>query len=931
SSKFYFEKFEVMWPQLEQLLTASNQSVLDNSFTLLLKSEIDSKTAKAQLGKHDFLDDDIFTLADELWALQQQITKNFTASVLRDVVVFATDQVERVKLQQQSLTYDDQMLRLHQALTLGDDFLATTICKKFPVVLIDEFQDTNAIQYEIFKTIYYQKNEISLILIGDPKQAIYSFRGGDVFTYMQAKTDVNDEIYTLNTNWRSTQRLISGLNYFFNHRDDTFIYSDAMPYDDVVAGSDKELSLLVNQQIEAPISIWDVPEDLQTNEASELINSELANTVANLLNRANKGEVNIGENSVKPADIAILVRTNNEGLAIAKALKERGINSINIGKDKVLQSEAAKGLLLFLKGIAQANDHQQVRNMLASPLIALNPTQINSIINIEIEWLNWLTNVKQLNEIWQKEGFIVMFQAMLNTLKITTNILLKVDAERQMTNMLHCSELLQKESKTHATPEALCYWLQSQIRANKNELNNQSDEHELRLDSDAELVKIVTVHKSKGLEYSIVFVPYLWRCKPIGGKEPVYNYHDEQQNNVLDFAIAGSTQAQLYNDKERLAEDMRLLYVALTRAKSKLYIVTNRKIKTSYQSALNFLLHPYQSATSLNTQLANINKLKEKNILKQDLIDFVEQSEKLIDITQLEPSKTIKLNSKSTLEANNIQVKTFTGDIYFDWTISSFSRMTRDIHQVAHGGKKEVTNDAILNFKGSGEVGTFLHLILEHLDFSADIKQQTSALFDQYAPQYHLVEESTKGIVVNWLDDVIHCALNESGFCLADLSPNHCLDELEFDFSIKYMNIQKLNAYLEQRTGQNQSLLLSNNFKGMMTGFVDLIFVKDNQYYVVDYKSNFLGTSLSDYTQEKLNQAIIDRRYDLQYLIYSLALHRFLRLRIKDYQYEKHFGGVYYLFLRAMRKSSGAKFGVFFDKPTAEEINLLDEVIFECV
>jgi len=909
---------------------ALSDSFLIKEFKCLCHSVITKNTLKAHLDQHAYLDDALFHQADELFFRQESLIEQLSASALIDAEQFAREQTQKAKLNQQSITFNDQLEYLDKALSSSNGVLAEEIRNKFPVALIDEFQDTNELQYSVFNQIYQHQSSISLIMIGDPKQAIYSFRGGDIFTYMSAKQQVGAELYRLNDNWRSTAQLITATNHFFSQRPDAFIYTKAMPFEPVSSGSDQTSALVRSSTEQEALSVWHLAQGHSGPSASTNINHHVANEISALINEGQSGSAVLGKEAVKAADIAILVRSNYEGKELAIALKKRGIHSINIGKDKVLQSDAAKGLLLLLDGVAQADNLQAIRNMLASQLLMMSPLQINAFMAEESTWVDWLTQVKVLHELWLKEGFIAMFNLLLRQLNIAQALMLLEDSERQITNLLHCVEIIQQAAKTHATPQALCHWLKQQI--NNPQLNN-NDEDELRLESDAELVKIVTVHKSKGLEYPIVFVPFLWKGRPISKTQPFYQYHNAQDKKVFDFIFsdnANATQAFINADKERVAEDMRLLYVALTRAKSKCYLVTGQVSRSgSSYSALSFLCHPAQSANDLDLKRVDISAYAKKHDVALELQQMAQNSDGVIEFKLLAENPMIINALGVAKNKTSISAAQFSGNLNFDWHISSFSRMTRDVHQVAHGGQLHTTDDVIFNFKRGGDAGTFLHHILELLDFSADIEHQSQVLFKRFAARYHLESEQNEAVVVQWMLEIVNTPLDETGFTLAQLKPKQRLDELEFDFSLHFVDVTAINDFLSKRTGQTGSQLSISNFKGMMTGFIDLVFEHNGQYYIADYKSNFLGTQLSDYTPEKLQQAVIDRRYDLQYLLYSLALHRYLRYRLPKYDYKQHFGGVYYLFLRAMRQNTGQQFGVFYDKPSLEEMNELDNQLFK--
>ena len=270
---------------------------------------------------------------------------------------------------------------------------------------------------------------------------------------------------------------------------------------------------------------------------------------------------------------------------------------------------------------------------------------------------------------------------------------------------------------------------------------------------------------------------------------------------------------------------------------------------------------------------------------------------------------------------------TFKRKLAIDWHISSFTGLTRDIHQVAHGGSTGISGDSILDFPAGSHVGLLLHSILEHLDFTDDIQTQCDELLPRYAPRFGLDSIDYQRTLCKWLKTLVVSPLNDGGLTLSVLSSRQRLNELSFDFALDSLSIDNLNDLLERISAPDLKPIGVENFRGMITGVIDLVFEHQGKYYLADYKSNYLGASLEDYSRDKLERAILDRRYDLQYLLYSIALHRYLSQRIPDYQYERHFGGVYYLFIRAMRPQQGSQYGVYFDLPAYTDLSRLDALL----
>ena len=270
----------------------------------------------------------------------------------------------------------------------------------------------------------------------------------------------------------------------------------------------------------------------------------------------------------------------------------------------------------------------------------------------------------------------------------------------------------------------------------------------------------------------------------------------------------------------------------------------------------------------------------------------------------------------------------FSGRIATDWRITSFSGLTRDIHQTAHGGSPRSGKDPVLDFPAGSHVGLFLHLLLEQLDFQDDIERQSSELTNELAARFNLDADQVRDTVVQWVRNMVDTPMNPQGLCLHGLSGEQRLNELEFDLSVHSVDIDALNQVLDSAAGQSLENIAVEQFRGMVNGIIDLVFEYQGKFYIADYKSNFLGGSLDDYLPDRLRQAVFDRRYDLQYLLYTLAVHRYLRQRLDNYRYSEHFGGVYYLFLRGMRPEHGPACGVFHDRPGEQLIEQLDSELF---
>ena len=914
---------------------------------LLCADNLRNNNQPRRLDTDPRLQDGFFQRCEKVVADMTSLRERFSVAALLAATRDARARMESAKTLTRTISFSDQLTRLHDALlSPSGEALAHALRRAFPVAMIDEFQDTDTIQYRIFRHLYFRESSVAeesgaLIMIGDPKQAIYSFRGGDIFAYAEARRDAGENRYTLDTNWRSVPDLVNACNAFFTRRGAAFVYEDAIDFQPVHSAEKEHAPLLDNGKAITPFTLWQIPQGddgkpRNKGELDRLISECVADEMARLINGGCRGDVTLGDAPLRPGDIAVLVRTNFEGAAVRAALLARGLNAVTVGRDKVFQSEEARALELLLSAVVHCSDRTALRAALSSDLLALDYVAIAQIVDHQEQWLPWAERMKTLHDLWLQKGFMVMFQSLLQEslfstqsasqtgvrtgLQIGLQMATRPLAERRLTNLLHLSELLQQVSRTHPGLESLLHWFREQIA------ETSDVETELRLESDEALIKIVTIHASKGLEYPVVFIPSLWGCKPRdkdANTRDIVAFHDVGGNACLDLGSANRDRHLLLAEKERLAEDVRLAYVALTRARSKIYLLWGEAGTTAYsaRTALAWLLHSQQGVSDLDEQFSDVN-LKEPTFSEQ-LRVLADTSAGSIEVLPL-PMLSSVVAQKQTSDTVALQPSQFSGSIVTDWRISSFSSLTRDIHQAPHSGSSAASSDPIINFTAGSHVGLFLHKILEELDFQGDIAAQTIALNQRHAPHYGFDAERQQETVVTWLQHIVNTPLNEAGLMLSQLSRHRRLDELQFDFAIDKVSVTSLNHVVGEWAGVTLSPVSVEDFRGMITGIIDLVFEHRGRYYIADYKSNYLGSALADYAPEQLRQAIFDRRYDLQYLLYVLALHRYLRQRLRDYDYNQHMGGVYYLFLRGMRPATGPRYGVHHDLPPHALIDELD-------
>ncbi|MCG9759945.1 exodeoxyribonuclease V subunit beta [Pseudoalteromonas sp. S4498] len=827
---------------------------------------------------------------------------------------------------------DDLLKQLHQAL-MGDsgERLAEKIAQQYPVAMIDEFQDTDPIQYGIFSRVYVKENT-ALTLIGDPKQAIYGFRGADIFTYIGAKQGVaQDRRYTLATNYRSDSDVVAAVNTIFTRHPNSFIYNKDIPFIEVSAqGKAEDAQFTIASKKSSALRFSVLPnedEAFNKSAAQARLSQVFAGRIAALIEQGQSGIAKIGENPVVPADICVLVRDRIEASLIKRALNQLDIASVYLARDSVFRQPLAIALYQLLDVLHGSYDEAALRGVLAGPLFYLNNQALYDLQFNEQQWQGYLQLFSELTQLWYRSGAMAMLEHLLITCELPVIWQQQgMEVERWLTDFRHLAELLQhKQLELDGTGRVL-RWFLSQLN------NAQSDSSQIRLESDANLVKIVTMHASKGLEYPIVFMPFA-----LGFREPdTLVYH---QGDKLVVDLEASDDAKEKAEQERLAEDIRLLYVALTRAvhycELGLYDIQQGRSKKSalHKTALGFALFGMETFDSAEAWQGALSELCKAHAAMECV--------RVDEITAPQQAINISLEDKPLA----LSAKTFSGQIERHWRTTSFSQLSYHTH---HGDKpagavdenhlldlpeqRQEREKTSYTFPKGAKPGSCLHEIFELIDFTAPNSPKNE-------DKYTLTEAVTKsldkfGIATEWQETAERWITSCLAAPLAPhphlqlgvLPPDDCIVEMEFYLPLKPLSAVKLNKILSDITGQ-KSFLNFDDVKGMLKGFIDLIFKWQGQFFVLDYKSNYLGDSPEDYHYDNLNAAMSSHQYHLQYMIYTVALHRLLKQRLADYNPEQHLGGNYYLFLRALPDNQG----IFFNQLSVEQVLALDALFEESV
>ncbi|MBD1554743.1 exodeoxyribonuclease V subunit beta [Pseudomonas typographi] len=901
--------------------------------------------AKAQAPEH------VAFTAIDAWVLERAAQVNIRPHLLMHAlgeVRVRFDEQKRVRAQ---IGFDDLISRLDHALRgPAGPRLGQLIRQQYPVALIDEFQDTDPVQYRIFDNIYQVASNLpdrGLFMIGDPKQAIYSFRGADIYTYLQAREATAGRHYTLGTNYRSTQAMVDAVNHCFSYAEQyprgAFRFRseqhNPVPFT-AVAAKGRDSVLQLNGQAPAALTFWQLPQAQVINKRSYLQHAAeaCASAIQAWLDPAAAAPSGLwhGDGTfepLRPADIAVLVRNREEAETLRGALARRQLASVYLSdRDSVFASDEAHDLLFILRACAQPGSDPLLRAALATQSVGLAWARLEQLNHNERYWEEQVELFRELRKLWQQQGVLPMLRRLLNQYEVPARLLQAPGGERRLTNLLHLAEWLQRSAAELDGEHALIRHLAEQI-------DNASEEEILRLESDADLIKVVTVHKSKGLEYPLVLLPFACLAREIdgrGGALPMF--HDADLALAVELAPGDGAKAarELAND-ERLGEEMRLLYVALTRARFATLVCmaeqgrAGAKATDLPKAALGYLLSGGQPI--------------EAGMLGERLQVLAAGTQALA--LQPAPSVTHAVHAKPEANALGEALEPL-AKVSRNWWIASYSALALAEGDGRAGAaqpaepstaveanlrEEDPTEEpaqpgvgGILGFPRGAGPGTFLHGLLEWAgrEGYGTVAGDPQRLRNAVAGRCNLRDwEAWIDPLSQWLGDYLRLRLRVPGrgeVCLAALKGYQV--EMEFWFASHQVDVARLDERVRTTLGgAPRPVLAYNQLNGMFKGFIDLAFEHEGRYYVADYKSNWLGSHSDAYDGPAMRQAMLDKRYDLQLCLYLLALHRQLTARLPGYDYDQHMGGALYLFVRGLQAPGQ---GVYFECPPRSLIEQLD-------
>ncbi|MDA4883628.1 UvrD-helicase domain-containing protein [Acinetobacter baumannii] len=843
-------------------------------------------------------------------------------------------------------TFSQQIRTLSEALKgeQGQRF-AVFVQARYPLILVDEFQDTNQDQDDMLASIWrhperYQKG--CMIMVGDRKQAIYGFRGGDMLTFLNAYKDIqakHGREYKLIHNHRSVADLVEVVDALFQRQID---FGEQVQYDPIRAGT-RPHPVLIDQNQPNPHPLrWLMLKDKETEA------QQVAWKICDLLNQSHAGQLYFQKDAqtqtLNEDDIAVLSR-NHDGLdKVQFELERLGIRVNRPSKRSVFDCTIAQDVGALLTAILHPYDEAKVKRALISRLFAIDLKQLLQLEQTAEGLSHFMTGFDAIRELWSAQGFLVAWQQCLNQFGIWKNLVAvqSKDNERVVVNLRHLTEILSQHSEKYQGAQNLYHWYLKQLQSPLD----REWELERRLSSEAG-VQLMTIHQSKGLEFKIVFL--LGADKPFRENNKTLNFSTQditvsesaQTLTQRVVAIADKTylnETELKQHEERaLAEQNRLWYVALTRASHRVYALLQDTDGKSV-SGLAFWKNraePFQHRCCTD-----------EIILEQ-------------------PPAARHLNQH--INIIEIQAQHFPDQRFYSRGKTSFSYLAQHLrHKVGTDLLASQSHEAVLaedeldqvisveapaaqpiswiksNFPRGTLAGNFLHEIFEHIDFQCSdewvseirrrFKNDYSSLwqdllikYQESFPEEQEAEYSLYHAVAEWLQEILSTPLYQ-GFRLNQLQPEHYLSECPFylalsDRVLAMKRIQQLFA----EYGMEMPELLEARSARYLNGSIDLVYFDGQRYHIADYKSNYLGENLADYSVESIAQSMSLASYWLQAGLYLVALHRYLKVKMQNYDIEQHLGGATYLYLRGM--NGEAEQGYYYWQPSTEFVLRLDAIL----
>ena len=834
---------------------------------------------------------------------------------------------ERRLRERGQFTFDTLIERVHDAL-LGDGALADQLHAAWPVALIDEFQDTDARQYEILDRIHRHDDGTQrgvLVMIGDPKQAIYAFRGGDIHTYRRAVAAVDATIH-LQVNHRSTPRYIAGLNAFYAAVAPALTRADAtehFPYLPVQASTrrDDAAYTIAGKSVTQPLVFHyrdDIPD--AAGERTQLALQACAWQIAEMLQ---SGTHRINGHRLQPGDIAVLLPRNADVAALRELLIDSGVPCAGMGQQSVFQTEWATELQLILYALAHRDEAGALRAALSTRLLGFELSEIARLDRDAGAWQTVLERFHTLHELWQRQGVLAVVQQLLQQLPSALRVAGRY--ERIVTDVRHLGELLQEASETCRGPAQLLAWLDRQ-RSDPESGTDAAEDQQLRIESDAARTRLLTLHASKGLEFKIVMLPLMWAHQTSARAKSRFpiTYDQGRGTRVIDLGSSLHDAHRTEADEDDQDERFRVLYVAMTRAEYACHVYALPPSRQANGQTKKSPVDPARSA--LDALIERLLALRDRDAEKfsalpglawcadnwpwtatmfsavddGDLVDPV-----VHDMPAARPSRSVHSFSNLVRTPRWLAVEEAAAND------EALSDDDIDIDHVVVADVAGATTDRAphpvlqrLDDVRGAALGNALHSIFEQRAPELSLRKQLPLMIDAFKRHdVQLGAMTLNELVLAWADRLDGALAADLGdeLRLGALPATAQRAEMEFHFAVDQVQLDALRRVCARHGVADliPSTLSTQALNGMVTGKIDLVLAHQGRFHVLDYKGNALSIFIEDYAAEVLNAAMDAHHYRFQALIYTLAVDRMLAARVPDYQRARDLGDAIYLFVRA--------------------------------
>ena len=870
---------------------------------------------------------------------------------------------EAIKERRGQLTFGDLLTRLHDALHDPDTgpALADGIRQQVAVAVIDEFQDTDPLQYAIFRTAFEGR---PLLFVGDPKQAIYAFRGADVHAYLGAQREA-DRRFTLGTNWRSTAGLVKAVNRVFERPERAFLF-DGIPFRPVASSPAKQAPRLDDGDL-PPLVWWPTPEGERGALSKGDLQKEIPPLVATEIVRLLR-DARLEGRPLAAGDVAVLVPTRYEATDVLDALRQRGVPAVVSRANDVRESGAMADVELILRAFLHPDAERVRRAALATEVWGWTAHDLAALDDAPDAEAVVARTLREGQRRWRRHGVLSALVAFQNEERVVERLLGRPDGERWVTDLRHTAEMLHEiETAGDKSPEDLAHWL----RHRQDQALPSREMKELRLERDAAAVTITTHHNSKGLEYEVVFLPYLWSLSQRDYERQTPTLTRTPGGVVYDLGSDRAGEYDRLRQADALAEAVRRAYVAMTRARERCYVVWGRagfgRWRLDHRSALGYLLDGHaaewtgdlaehveaaRGQATVSDPLAAVRALDpERRVMAVVEPPIPTRAGLAEDSDSPVPSEVTPLPASARARATD------------RWSRASFSAWSRPAYAAAldhdglaasdeadADGAAEVVPTGLHAFAAGTGPGTCLHAVLEHADWREGDHAEAAAehnrqMVERWLTAHGLARSGRPhrapldpaAEVRALVDRVARAPL----FAEADSGPLRLADaaarssEWSFAFPLGRVAPSALAdafrlhgaAPFGPDYADALAALSRDAVDGLMVGEIDLVANAGDRWWIVDWKFNRLGFDAAAYAPDALAAAMVGHHYGLQLHLYTLGLHRFLRSRLgAEYNYDTHVGGVTYAFLRGLDDVDPER-GLFRHRPTGDLVAALDRLL----